>query len=300
MPLMAETAFRVAYEGPALATGRMPVRDLAPALLALGDLFTEASQVVYEDAGPVALSIKATERGSFDVQLILEGKELWDQFTDIFGGQDITALVNLQTLIIGGKAIGLFELIRILGGQRPSEEPTTAGMVRLTVGDVTLEVPPDLWKMYRRVSIRRKARDVVAPLRREGVERVEFEDPAAPDSPVVIEEEDVPAYEEAIAEEEDVLSDEEREMWVQIAAVSFEGRKWRLSEGNLTFWATIEDDRFLTDVDEAREHFAAGDMLRCRIRIVQTRRPGGGLQTEYHVLEVLEHQSAHTQPELWE
>jgi hypothetical protein len=71
---MAETAFRVAYDGPALATGRMPVRDLAPALLALGDLFAEASQVIYPEGKPVALSIKATEEGSFDVHLILESR----------------------------------------------------------------------------------------------------------------------------------------------------------------------------------------------------------------------------------
>ena len=46
MRALAETAFQIAYEGPALETGRMPVRDLAPALLALGDLFTEASVVL--------------------------------------------------------------------------------------------------------------------------------------------------------------------------------------------------------------------------------------------------------------
>lgn len=50
---MAESAFTVTYDGPALATGRIPVRDLAPALLALGELFLDASSLVNPDREPV-------------------------------------------------------------------------------------------------------------------------------------------------------------------------------------------------------------------------------------------------------
>lgn len=60
---MAETTFGVNYDGPALDDGRMPVRDLAPALLALGELFREASAELYPDLPPPALDVKATEKG---------------------------------------------------------------------------------------------------------------------------------------------------------------------------------------------------------------------------------------------
>jgi hypothetical protein len=43
---VAETAFRIVYEGPALKSGRMAAPDLAPALLALGELFTEVEERV--------------------------------------------------------------------------------------------------------------------------------------------------------------------------------------------------------------------------------------------------------------
>src|SRR5687768_10202912 len=102
---MAETSFSVAYDGPALADGTMPVRDLAPALLALGNVFASASKVLYPDQEPVALSIKATNDGSFLVRLILEWKEELDGVVDFFTSEGVTALVNLKSLVIGGGSI---------------------------------------------------------------------------------------------------------------------------------------------------------------------------------------------------
>jgi hypothetical protein len=298
---MAETAFRIAYDGPALEFGRMPVRDLAPALLALGDLFAEAGRVVYPDSAPVALNIKATEQGSFDVHLILEAEDLWDQFVDLFGSDPVTALVNLKTLIVGGGGFSLFGLIRLLRGRQIEREEasSTPGYVRITVEDTSIEIPAEVATMYRRISIRRKARDVVAPLNREGVEEVQFAE--SPDAPpeLIIGRTDVPSYEAAAAEEGDVLLDEEREMVLQIAGVSFEGRKWRLSDGTVTFWASIEDEVFLADVEGNKERFGNGDLLRCRTRVVQTRR-ASKLHTDYRVIQVIQHIPGHTQPELWE
>jgi hypothetical protein len=56
---MAATQFSVAFGGPAVDDGTMPIRDLAPALLALGDVFSAASRTLYPDREPVALNIKA-------------------------------------------------------------------------------------------------------------------------------------------------------------------------------------------------------------------------------------------------
>jgi len=72
---MAESEFGIEYAGPELDAGTMPVRDLAPALLAMGELVAAASLVVYPERPPVALNIKATEPGSFVVRLILESKD---------------------------------------------------------------------------------------------------------------------------------------------------------------------------------------------------------------------------------
>src|SRR3954469_17506894 len=105
MPV-AESTFGIAYDGPALATGRMPVRDLAPALLALGDLFSLSSGLLYPQLSPVAVQVEATEQGSFFVHLLLEAEAAWDQLIDIFGSKDASALTNLRDAVLGGA--GLF------------------------------------------------------------------------------------------------------------------------------------------------------------------------------------------------
>jgi hypothetical protein len=293
---VAETTFEIVYDGPALATGTMPVRDLAPALIALGDLFVEASAVLHPDWEPVALNIKATEEGSFLVRLTLESEGLWDQLVNVFGSPGASALTNLRDFVL--TAGGLFWLIKRLKGRKIAfreNTPTDPGTITLTLDDQTkLEVPAEVLTLYRSIEIRKQARQVVAPLAREGVEVVKFT--ARPnEEEVAVEKGDLPAYELPEGPDEPLL-DEEREMFVEIASVAFiEGNKWRLSDGGNTFWASVEDASFLERVERGAEVFRKGDKLRCLIRLVQSQPATGGLQTDYHVVKVIEHRPSPTQ-----
>jgi hypothetical protein len=282
---MAEAAFGVKYEGPALADGRMAVRDLAPALLALGDLFAEASTIAYPDRPPVALNIKATEDGSFLVHLILEAGDAWDRLVDIFGSDSATAVANLLAFIAGGK--GVLWLIKTIGRRRiVGREEVTPGVIRITLNDgTTIEVPAQVFALYGALEVRRQAREVIEPLNREGVERVQFR--AEEVTLVSIDRDDVPSYD--VPEVEDVpLQELDVEMVVSIVSVVFtEGNKWRFSDGTNTFYAAIEDKGFVERVEHG-EPFRKGDMLRSRVHITQSQR-GDGLHSEYRVLEVLEH-----------
>ena len=270
----------------------MPVRDLAPALLALGDLFTEASTLLYPDLPPPALNIRATEEGSFEVHLILSGAGgAWEQFVNLLSSEDATALANLQAVVLssGSLGFGLFKLIQFLAGrkikaQEPAPDP---GQVRITLSDGTkIEAPASVLKLYRSKRIRRNAQASVSPLKRTGVERVDFR--SGNEVTVSVEESDVEFF-DVPEEDETELTDEEREMVVTIVSVSFsEGNKWRFSDGSLTFYAAIEDEGFLDRVHRGVEAFRNGDMLRCRMRLVQSLREGE-LHTEYRLAEVVEH-----------
>lgn len=284
---MAEAEFAVRYDGPALADGRMPVRDLAPALLALGELFTEASLVAYPDREPVSLNIRATKGGSFLVDLAVHSPDAWDRIVQLLSGQAVTALANLQTILFGTVTGGLLWLIKeIRGREIVSKESLPSGHIRLTLSDgAVIEGVPEAVVLYERQSARESAREVVEPLNRPGVERLTFssDDQGA----LTIGEGDLPAF-DTPEPAEDVLLDREDEAVVALATASFaEGYKWRFSEGDSTFTAAIEDTNFRRRID-AGEAFRKGDMLRVKLRVVQTQR-GNKLQVERTVTEVLQH-----------
>lgn len=284
---MAHTEFGVTYDGPALAGGTMDVRDLAPALLALGDLFVAAGRTVQKDAEPPSLQIKATTHGSFLVDLALHAGGAWDYLRGMLSSESVNALTNLLDIVIG--ASGLFALLKALRNRKiASVEPLQPGWVRITVeGDrTTFEGPAEVLQLLQSADVRRATARVVAPLKRSGVESVEFRTDSTPT--VTISAADVDAYEVPDIPDE-VLLQETQERYVSIASVAFiDGNKWRLSDGNQTFHAALVDEDFRSRVDRGIEAFRAGDMLHCRIRTVQTKRQFG-LHTEHEIVQVIRH-----------
>jgi hypothetical protein len=295
---MAESAFGITYDGPALTAGRMPVRDLAPALLALGDLFAEASVLLHPDRKPVALNIEATRDGSFLVHLLLEAEGAWDQMVNLFGSKEASALTNLVDIVVG--VGGLFAVGKRLAGRRilKQEADPAAGIVRLTLDDqTTIEIPSDALRLYGNIAIRKQAREVVAPVTRGGIEVVKFQSRRESSVSVEITGPDAEAFEvpetEAFPVAEDVA-----QLAVSIVNVAFaEGNKWRLSDGENTFWATIEDRQFVRRVKDGVEAFRNGDALRVQMKVVQTM-DSEGLHIERSIVEVLEHIERPTQLEL--
>lgn len=158
--------------------------------------------------------------------------------------------------------------------------------MRLTLDDGTVaEFPADTVALYRRVTVRTKARQVVSPVGHPGVEQLEFRADSA--VTLSIGPEDVPAFDPAPTEPTPLLDQEVETVLAIVSAVFKEGNKWRFSDGENEFSAAIEDPAFMERVN-AGEPFAAGDKLRCRIRIVQTEQDGK-LRIERQIVEVLEH-----------
>lgn len=275
--------FILTYDGPALRDGRMAVGDLAPALLALGDLFHEANVVANPDAPPITLEIRAFGEGSFEVHLNLVIQEA----ANLLIGPGFQATANLITLLMG--ANGFFAFVGWLRGHRVTRrEQISVGVTRITRDDGTvIETPSPVVILSERETARRSGRTVMAPLKREGIRemRAQIEEEQQPS--LVVSEEEADALDASL--EDTPLVDTVQEIAVTIVTVSFAPRfMWRVSDGDAIYHARVEDQAFIDRVQKAQETFRSGDVLRCRMRVQQWQTEGG-LKTEHTILEVLEH-----------
>ena len=96
---MSTETFTIAYDGVALRDGAMDVRDLAPALLALGQLMDAANANLNGSAAHIQLQVKATEKGSFKIAFDLV--QDWHQVIQIFSTPEASGATNLLTWVVG-------------------------------------------------------------------------------------------------------------------------------------------------------------------------------------------------------
>jgi hypothetical protein len=289
---VAEREFTLAYRGPALDDGRMEVRDLAPALLALGDLLQDAARLVAPDSPDVALEIRAApERGSFLVHLAATQPDLGDQIVNLLTSQEAQAaavLAALMSAVVGGTKSVLW-LIKRLGGRTVlrQEGPLVSGEVRLILDDATIvETPGTTFRLYRSVEIRQEAQQVVAPLARDGVEALEVRIPD--EEPLQIDGDDLDAF--FVPEVSEIeVTDVVTEMVLRITSVSFTENKWRFNDGDHSFAADMDDEQYRERIAKGDESFRYGDSLRCRVRFRQWQSEDGRLRVNHSVVEVLEH-----------
>jgi hypothetical protein len=282
---MAETTFGVKYKGQALADGRMPVRDLAPALLALGELFREASKELYPELPTPSLDVKANEKGSFDIQMVLAADGRWEQVVNMLSAKGPTALTNLLGLVIDGTILGtgLIKMIQVIGKRKIKREEAADNpeQMRIILDDETvIEAPTGTVRLYRNPKIRRAARDSIAPLKRPEMEQVEFRPTGADAAPVTVQAEDVGAFDLAAEPEgEETVSEQEIDVTLDVFSPEFEPgseRKWRFGGLGESFMAKNEDPEFAEKVAKHEEVFGAGDQLEATVEIVQKRDPETG------------------------
>lgn len=298
MRVVPDESFTITYDGPALATNRMDVRQLAPALIALADAVQAAHSVAAPLQTPPGLQIAATEPGSFSVDLLLrDAADLVGGAVDLLNSPEVGALntalgiAGVGVLGLVTSAIGLAKRRRtaqVVGEPEPS--PVRPGWVRLVFSDqTTLEVPSPAVAVAENLSFRQAMSGVVEPLRQPGVEEVTLTQNQQPVERIT--RADLPAF-AAPVQEEELLSDSTREVVLRLLNVAFvPGRKWRVSDGANDLWVSVRDVAFLQRVETNQESFRAGDSLRCLLRSQQWRKPNGDVRVEDSVVEVLNHEA---------
>lgn len=286
--------FSIKYDGPALDSHQMDVRELAPALIALSNLLEESNKTAYPNSNEVRVQVKGNFKGgSFGVDLIAV-QTVAQQLVSLLSGPESTAAANLHT-ILGSIGLlgsgGVIGLIKWLRGKRPSSIRTDGDKVIFELREdttvETMEVDLVTGRLYQTRAVRQMLAKVVKPLEREGVDV--FACGKDGECHNVITSEDRPWFDMA-ASEADVVSDTVRQnVLLQIESAVFkDDNKWRFHDGTTAFFAEITDRDFIKRINAGEERFGKGDVLIADLRIIQSV-TDNGLKQEYEVERILQH-----------
>lgn len=292
----AKVHFSIKYDGPALVSHQMDVRELAPALIALSELLEQSNKAAFPDASEVRVNVQGNFKGgSFGVDLIAV-QSMAQQIVSLLSGPEATAAANLFAILSGLGLLGaggVIGAIKWLKGRKPSairfENDKTVFELRTQETIETYEADLIAGKLYQTRVVRQALAKVVKPLEREGIDVFACGQDGAVEA--VVEKVDVPWFDLA-ASEADVVSDNISEgVLLQIESAVFkEDNKWRFSDGANSLYAEISDEGFLQRINSGDERFGKGDVLVVDLRKVQTI-TDNGLKLEYIVVKVREHRA---------
>ncbi len=296
---MSAAKIEIGYDGDAVRGGSMDVRELAPALLALGDLLQESHIILNDGRGQLATSVKSDfKTGSFEVHLQLV-QSLSDQAAFIlehcrhWSAADIAKFVGLSA----GSGYSLIKFLKWLGKRKiKSSTIIENGNVRIETdgGNDSIEVSPEVVRLAKNRRIRLQLKAIFKPLLGIGIDFF-----YAKDNGIEVErvkKEDVDLFE--VPEQQDQeLTDQTREVAVKLIGVFFEeGLKWKLADGENRFNASVLDENFQKEIDAGKK-FSKNDILVVKLRTRQIS-TGDGIKNDHEILKVEKHIRAEEQAEL--
>lgn len=270
----------------------MSVRDLAPVLIAVNQLFETAAEVVYGKHLQTSVYVKSFEKGSFGIDLNVI-QTLTQQLTNFFDGSSVNALLNLKEILFtaGASGVGLFIWLKKLKGRAITKVAPTKEGYEISVEGETFVISADVYRLSSDIRIRSCVETITKPLQQDGIEGFEVRERKETILTISKDEEKFLRADVNMGEEIPI-SEHEFDKHFTIVTLTFkEGNKWRLNDGSGTINAIFLDEEFVKRIDNSEIAFTKGDILFCRVRLKEYK-TNGILKNEYEILRVLEHRTA--------
>lgn len=119
---------------------------------------------------------------------------------------------------------------------------------------------------YQNIEVRKSISDSVKPLSKDGIDSIDFYH--GNHDKVTVKKDDYRLFDAPDAGEKEINISEE-DTFLQIISVAFEHGKWQFSSGSNRFFAKIEDENFLNDVEKNIQQFGSTDVLKVHLRTRQ-------------------------------
>lgn len=292
---MSSTSFQVVYDGPALAGSTIDVRELAPALLAFGDVIEQANFTLNEGRTSVALRVNASfKSGCFGIDFSVV-QSLMNQVSALFKEPAVVSAKEVTEQLgfvytKGAAAIGgVIFVIKWLRNRKIKRVVLLDnGLARIELDDDHLETEQRTIALLRNFKLRQALEAAVTkPLEREGYDSVAIS--TNPEDGFFMITRAERSYFMAPPAETEELDDQTTKANLQLVNVAFkDDNKWRFYDGTTQFYAAILDERFVHRVQSGEENFSAGDILIVDLRKRQWLE-ADIMKAEYEVVEVLSH-----------
>lgn len=294
--------FYVVYDGPALASHEMDVRELAPALLAFSSLFEEANSILNRDRAKITLNVKGSFKvGCFGFELSVVQDTL-QRFLLLGSKPEVQSAAGIAGLLgfsaCSGVA-GLVQTIKWIRGRKIARVEIKDSIATLYIGDEFLEIEEKVLQLLRNERIRKSMEDAIKkPLEHNGIDSFGFAESYKDEINIISKEES--AYFIAPKASPEDLGSSEYETTLQIVGVTFQDKnKWRFSDGiSNTFYADMLDSEFLAKIDSHAILFGKGDIIRALVRETKSIDTTGTMRAERAIVHVFEHRNASVQLKL--
>ena len=282
----------LSYEGPALADNAISVRELAPALLAAGNLFDRSGLLLFGDKATTDLKVSVTRPGSFEVELVLQMKFV---ASNLLTSPLLVSALNLRQVIV--IAIELLKRLRITHDVHPDQEiaeVTEHLSVHLGGLEMTVDGSPKTVETVARETLQiikdPQVLDAIGrmaePVRRDGIDEMVIKDKS--NRLTSIDKDEINLFEPGSVDDEVRNITVSSQLLRIVSPHLGEGnKKWRLHDGNKINWYFIRDEHFLDEVRRRIRRFAVGDILECDVRIVQQITADGSVKSELEIIRVL-------------